>query len=159
MGQCKRTKEQIIHDIEDKHKKCCVCLERKHFDYFYNMNNKNDKKSYRCKACDEAAGAKWAKENPKKSYESIRGRQLKHKYGISLEDYKELWEKQQYKCAICEGTENATTGDRRNWNFAVDHDHETGKVRGLLCNNCNRGLGLLQDNPELLRKAANYVEQ
>ena len=88
----------------------------------------------------------------------MRGRNLKHKYGISLEEYKEMLTNQGGKCAICEVTENNTTGDRKDWNFAVDHDHKTGKVRGLLCNNCNRALGLFKDSANLLGEAKKYLE-
>ena len=62
---------------------------------------------------------------------------------------------QEYKCAIC--NTDKPTGK---WKvFAVDHCHETGEVRGLLCNECNRGMGLLRDNAELLRKAADYLDR
>lgn len=158
MPRLKRTLEQLALDIQEQHKKCCVCNERKHFDLFYNFKNKSDNKSYRCKVCDDKARKKWKNANPEKSYSSTRKRNLKHKYGISLEKYEEMLTEQEGKCAICKATENNTTGNRKDWNFAVDHDHETGKIRGLLCNSCNRGIGLLKDNPELLRKAAEYVE-
>lgn len=158
MPRLKRTSEQVALDIQEQHKNCCICGERKHFDLFYNFKNKSDNKSYRCKLCDDKARKKWSNANPEKAYSSMRGRNLKHKYGISLEKYKEMLTEQECKCAICGATENNTIGERKDWNFAVDHDHKTGKVRGLLCNNCNRGIGLLKDNPELIRKAAEYVE-
>jgi hypothetical protein len=61
---------------------------------------------------------------------------------------------QNYRCAIC-GTDKPTG----KWVvFAVDHCHVTGKVRGLLCNECNRGMGLLRDDATLLRKAADYLD-
>lgn len=159
MPRLKRTPAQIAEDIKQQHKTCCVCGERKHFNDFYNFKNKSDNKSYRCKLCDDKARKKWSSTNPQKAYESMRGRNLKARFGISLDDYKKMLEKQEGKCAICGVTENNTIGERKDWSFAVDHDHETGKIRGLLCNNCNRGLGLLKDNIELLRKAASYVEE
>lgn len=75
---------------------------------------------------------------------------LLRQYGITIEDYDLLLKKQNGKCAICGTTE---PGNRSN-NFSVDHDHITGKIRGLLCNDCNRGLGLLKDNAG---KAAKYL--
>jgi hypothetical protein len=83
-----------------------------------------------------------------------RCQSLKRRYGISFDDYKSLLEKQDYRCAICK-TEDMKTA-RTEW-FAVDHCHESGKVRGLLCNNCNRGVGLLQDSVEILENAINYL--
>jgi len=79
--------------------------------------------------------------------------QLNRMYGITEEQYKQMLASQNGCCAIC-GT-NKPTGK---WKvFAVDHNHETGKVRELLCNECNRGIGLLKDDPERLLKAAKYL--
>lgn len=60
---------------------------------------------------------------------------------------------QQYVCLICLGAD--ATGRR----LAVDHDHTTGKVRGLLCGACNTALGKMRDSPEQLRRAADYLER
>jgi hypothetical protein len=79
---------------------------------------------------------------------------LKRRYGITFDEYRALLEKQDYRCAICK-TEDMKTA-RTEW-FAVDHCHESGEVRGLLCNNCNRGIGLLQDSVEVLENAINYL--
>ncbi len=56
------------------------------------------------------------------------------------------------KCAIC-----GTTDTGKHMNFCIDHDHATGKIRSLLCNFCNAGLGHFRDNPQLLRKGADYI--
>ena len=92
-----------------------------------------------------------------------RNRKLRTKYGISLNEYEDIYEKQHGVCAICGLPE--TKAQRRGTGLPVtldslhvDHDHLTGKVRGLLCYRCNTGIGKLYDNPDLLRKAANYVE-
>jgi hypothetical protein len=91
-----------------------------------------------------------------KQYMSERQRkyQLRDKYGITDEDYNNMFISQDGKCAIC-GTSDQTGKWQR---FGVDHCHKTGKVRALLCNECNRGMGLLKDNAELLRKAADYLD-
>ena len=90
----------------------------------------------------------------------FKGYTLKRDYGISLGDYLQLLEAQKCCCALC----GRQDGDERNNNngskrLSVDHDHETGIIRGLLCSNCNKGLGSLMDSPELLRAAADYIEQ
>ena len=76
------------------------------------------------------------------------------KYGLTEEQFRAMETKQNSLCAICGKTEKNI--DR---NLSVDHDHVTGKVRGLLCSNCNRGLGYFKDNSELMKKAAEYVIQ
>ncbi len=83
---------------------------------------------------------------------------LRTKFGISLEEYTKILAQQNGCCAICH---KAPIGDdryREGKNLAVDHDHITNKVRGLLCDLCNRALGQFQDSPEFLRRAADYVE-
>lgn len=76
---------------------------------------------------------------------------LRVKYGLSWEEYQDMFERQNGVCAICEKTEEGRM-------LSVDHKHdETGKVRGLLCGSCNRALGLFKDDPELLQRAKEYV--
>lgn len=82
-----------------------------------------------------------------------RARWLKENFNMTVDDYMVIYEKQNGQCAICKSDQN---GSRKN--FCVDHDHETGKVRGLLCHNCNVSVGLMKDSPSLLRKAAEYLE-
>ena len=77
------------------------------------------------------------------------------KYGITPENYQELFKQQEGKCAICSSSEVSVA--RRSYNLFVDHDHETGKVRGLLCHHCNAGLGHFRDNEETLNKAIEYL--
>ena len=78
---------------------------------------------------------------------------LKTKYGLTQEQYDAKLAAQNGGCCICETKEPGGRGV-----FPVDHDHETGVIRGLLCDNCNNGLGRFQDNPEFLRRAATYLE-
>lgn len=89
----------------------------------------------------------WHKKNPLKS----KNLYLKRSFGIDIDEYMALLESQNGKCAICGGEDE--------WfNLAVDHCHDKKHVRGLLCSQCNRGLGLFRDSPDLLRKAAEYLE-
>jgi len=96
----------------------------------------------------------WDRQNPEKRKRYQRAKLLS-RYGITIDDYDLMMERQDGACAICGATEAAAS---RFHSFAVDHDHETGIVRGLLCIACNRAIGLLGDDPDLLRKAALYVE-
>ena len=73
---------------------------------------------------------------------------------MSYQDLLMIKEDQDYKCAICGIHEENVTKS-----LAIDHDHTTGLVRGYLCNNCNRGIGLLKDDPNVLRNAIEYLER
>lgn len=69
-----------------------------------------------------------------------------------MEEYKQLFLLQQYSCAIC-GKKHEINTKR----FAVDHDHTTGLIRGILCHSCNVGLGHFRDSEDLLRTATQYI--
>lgn len=73
---------------------------------------------------------------------------------MSLADWEALYDRQQGRCAIC-GAELDRTKSK---DIHVDHNHETGKVRGLLCSACNRGLGFFKENPETLLDAFHYLD-
>ncbi len=98
------------------------------------------------------------KEYCKKNKDNIAKRTKEHhlkiKYGITLEDYKELLKQQGGVCAICRKNEN-----RKIKFLSVDHDHKTGEVRGLLCNYCNSTLGYSKDNIDRLLKCAEYLNK
>ncbi len=81
---------------------------------------------------------------------------LKNTYGITKADHDLLYEEQGGVCKICK-KEGFLSSAKHKKKLAVDHDHETGRVRGLLCHNCNRGLGLFQDDPEILKNAIEYL--
>lgn len=88
--------------------------------------------------------------------ESIADKGLLRSYGITLNKYWEMLEEQDSKCAICR--EEGFTMAGYHWKkLVVDHCHTSGKVRGLLCHNCNRGLGLFQESSVNLEEAAKYV--
>ena len=89
---------------------------------------------------------------------SIRDRELRRKYGIDLTDYKSMVQEQDDACAICGTKEKGNArGKTRYW--AVDHDHETGQVRALLCQNCNALLGFSREDPAILERAIEYLEE
>ncbi len=97
----------------------------------------------------------WFQRNKERWYgPTVQHNRLKRIYGITLEEYQEIWDIQQGLCAICKKPESSQKGKK----LAVDHDHSTNKIRGLLCFNCNTAMGGFKENKELLRKAADYLE-
>lgn len=114
-----------------------------------------------CKAC----GTTFQPTNPCHLYCSDtckpnkKAMYLKRVYRISTENHQKMKIDQDSLCAIC-GSKGFLIGrNGHTEKLHIDHCHTTGKVRGLLCPNCNRALGLFQDNPELMRQAATYVEE
>ncbi len=84
---------------------------------------------------------------------------LRSKYNITLEEYNKMFWEQNGKCAICDNEESIIDPKtNKAKKLSVDHCHETGRIRGLLCGNCNRGIGLLNHNVKLIKKAALYCE-
>lgn len=77
---------------------------------------------------------------------------LKMKFGLTVDEYNDLLSVQGGKCAICR-----TRTDRQKQHMAVDHCHQTGKIRGILCSSCNKGIGHFKDNPTLLNRAIVYL--
>lgn len=96
----------------------------------------------------------YRKENP----EAFRKIDIKKKFGLTWEHYTELLKKQNNVCAICKQPETKLDyRSKKVLNLSVDHCHTTGKVRGLLCADCNRALGMFQDNTEILKNAIIYL--
>lgn len=87
--------------------------------------------------------------------ECCRDYQLLHKFRLTRKQYDELLMSQRGLCAICGSRLPASNGKTR---FCVDHDHYTGKIRGLLCNSCNLGIGYFKDDVAMLRQAIEYLE-
>lgn len=88
----------------------------------------------------------------------FRRRHLWKNFGMLLEEYEQLLAAQNGRCAICRRAEDKKWIQDRT-GFVVDHDHKTGKNRGILCHSCNVGLGLYGDDPVALRAAADYIER
>ncbi len=100
----------------------------------------------------EAKREKYQRESTNIWYEKIQRR-----FGITQEQYEAILKKQDGLCAICSKPQGSGTNqDKR---LAVDHDHKTGKIRGLLCTNCNPGLGFFKDDIVFLKRAIEYLER
>lgn len=126
-------------------KKCTKCKKEKELKEFYPAKFNRDGKSSWCKDC---------------ALVLVRENYLKRTHGITTEQYEHMLMLQNNGCAIC-GKEEDTFLPRYNRHkmLAVDHDHKTGRIRGLLCENCNRALGLFKDDEDLLLEAINYLNQ
>lgn len=88
-----------------------------------------------------------------KNREALYFKKIKRLFNISIDEYKTMWDNQEGNCAICKSQ------PERDLNLCLDHCHETGKVRGLLCTKCNKALGLFKDNKEKLLDAIKYLEK
>ena len=93
------------------------------------------------------------KQKEKYNYDVNRKYSLKSNYGLTPDEYDKLFEMQEGRCAICK-----TPQEELPKRLHVDHDHKTGKIRGLLCQKCNHGLGQFNDNSSLLYEAIKYLK-
>lgn len=109
-------------------------------------------KSWRSKNRDKvnATARKWYKKNRERNIDSVRRYQLRRKYGFAQELYEVYFFMQCGECAIC---------GRKDRRLVIDHNHKTGKIRGLLCTRCNLSIGSFEDSQELLLKAVMYLKK
>jgi hypothetical protein len=125
--------------------KCTKCKIFKILSNFYTDKDKSSGYRKECKSCISI--------RPKNlNKELVRNRTIKWKYGITSEEYETLVFKQNNLCAICDKPNNEQRLD-------IDHNHETGKVRGLLCHQCNLAIGCFKDNIEFMKKAIKYLRK
>ena len=120
-------------------KKCTRCKVEKPLTAFYKNRTNKGGLQYECKQCHSEPALQ------------RHTAHLRRVFGMSQEEFVLLLEKQNGVCAICQ--QGCKTGRQ----LAVDHDHATGDIRGLLCADCNLGLGRFQDDPKLLTKALAYL--
>ncbi len=149
-----------------KTKECTYCKQLKDVSCFYISRRDPSGLQKRCKdCCSEYAkiyrikNRKILNKNQRNFNKSQKGKvlernkHLKKKYSMDIGVYNNMLSKQNNVCAICKNK------CKKNKNLSVDHSHSTGNIRGLLCNDCNVGLGFFQDNILLLESAKNYLAQ
>lgn len=129
---------------------CSKCLIEKELSEYHKRNNRPCGVRSICKKC-----YKLYPKNKKNSDNYMRKYDIKKAYGITHEEYEEMLKTQNGVCAICGLVNN------HSWkkHLCIDHCHETKQVRGLLCDSCNRGIGLLKDNKDILYKAYEYLSK
>lgn len=133
---CKQSQQRSrsFEPAQDGEKKCNTCGLIKHIIEFKKAKHCTSGRGNECRDC-------------------LSFREIQYRYSLSKEDWHDLLSHQQGGCAICGEL------DQRSRVLNVDHCHNTGKIRGLLCNSCNRGLGYLKDDAEILLKASNYIRK
>lgn len=157
-------------------KKCTYCKETKPLSEYYPVANGVKGVRPRCKVCmltlertkyssDEEfriaklkSQANWLRDpdNLKEHRKRARRWHLKASYGMGLDDYDKMVDQQNGRCAVCE---ELPTDRKARSSLVVDHCHNTGKVRGLLCDLCNTAIGKMRDDADLVLKAARYLQR
>ena len=132
-------------------KTCSKCKIEKEDSEFFKRTGRKCGLTSSCKKCIAVSKIGYVR-NPVKQ----KNYDLNRSYGITVNEYDSLLEKQNYSCGICGESAAEKTKGRKKY-LCVDHDHETGLIRGLLCDSCNRALGLFGDSPAVLRDAIKYI--
>jgi hypothetical protein len=140
-------------------KRCKVCKVP------FTEENRYSERSYMCKTCEKQykkdryqsrqqelaeVQSNRRRADPDKYYATAKASRIRTKYGLEPEDVERMMKEQDGKCAICQAVLDAT---------CIDHCHDTGMIRGLLCTYCNKGLGFFRDNVQSLAAAIVYLEK
>jgi hypothetical protein len=141
-------------DMKDGHRNDCIECNKKLRKNWYSKNREDviqRTKQWQQQNRERhlATQRKRREENREALREKDRTRWLNAKYGLTPEGFDQLLAEQHGACAVC--------GRKMGQDLHVDHDHKTNEVRGLLCGSCNRGIGLLQENPTHLHQAGRYL--
>lgn len=136
--------------LEEETKMCSRCEEEKPVDSFHRRGSGRRSECSSCSARYYARRAPSIRAARRERYPDERARDRERRYGLTPEEFDRRMTEQRSRCAICRAELDAPV---------VDHDHETGAVRGLLCRPCNSGIGQLRDDPELVRAALAYLEK
>jgi hypothetical protein len=138
-GDCKTTSEFWASEVKLKRPSCIACSKKKQAAWRDKNRNKTRKKH-----------AAWRDAHPGKNLQYS----LKRRYSITVERYQEMLNAQDGLCACC-----GRPGEGGALRLLVDHDHDTGEIRGLICRRCNTGIGMLGDDADGVRRALDYLER
>lgn len=174
---CKKHGELTLDKVRKDGEKyrCKACRIESNNKSYYAHREKRISTSIRWKQKNKGDYNEWVRNDRKKNPEKYRKYERTHqeKYGkkrgvtldilsyykITLDQYEKLFTDQNHFCAVCNKpeTRKGRSGDIAR--LCLDHDHKTGKIRGLLCHSCNTGIGKFKDDIELLQKAILYLEK
>lgn len=157
MGGLTRVSTRLSTELRKQGlKRCPRCKQIKPVAAFYESGDSNQGTAAQCIVCSDiirrARPKGEGKTRYKKNVRGIRNNILIRDFGITLEQYERMAALQNNLCAICGDPEKGK-------GLAVDHNHQTGKVRELLCGRCNPAIGFLRDDPVLARKLASYLDK
>ena len=149
-------RKEYIKEWRQKNKERCKEYIKK-----CNLKNKDKRKQYNTNWARmnrnkiNAADRKRYKENPEKRKRYSKHKMLKKLYGITIDQYEEMYNKQNGLCFLCNSSQVESKNNR---NLCVDHNHFTNKIRKLLCNKCNIALGLFNEDIPLMERAIQYLK-
>lgn len=164
--KCKKQKElcEFGKDLRKKDNLCIYCkpcqteIRKKHFDETVDKKAQNRQLKWSLMSEEDKqkhrdSGREWARNNYQRRKSYWRIKRLKKEYNLTIEEFDNMLENQEYKCSICKCLLETE------WTTNIDHCHVSGKVRSLLCNKCNSGLGSFKDNIEFLEEAIKYLRK
>ena len=149
-------KQNELIDLSDypKTKVCTMCNRRLPIEKFGRRAPNKDGYDSWCKECDRKYREMWHRKYYKEHKREIAGKHTMRTYGITIDDKEDILAGQDYQCAIC-GKRLPLLGHDTH----IDHNHDTGEIRGILCNGCNNILGNAKDSVKILEKAIEYLNK
>lgn len=136
-------------------KTCKGCGEPKLLERFYGRKGNRDGLSNTCRTCEDVRSRAWQAANPERTRVTNKRTALRRYYGMTIEQYEEMLLGQDGRCACCGTDKPGGPGGT----LHVDHNHRTGKVRGLICSDCNTGIGKLGDDLNGVANAMAYLQR
>lgn len=155
---------------KEQRKYCPGCQKTKNVRNFHKHKNKPDGLASWCKECANGNSRRWAKSNKERrarvgqtyyeqNKDKVKAKRIEREYGLSPDEHKRMKKEQNNLCKLCGKPEtgiNGTSGEVQE--LCVDHCHETGKVRGLLCRRCNHLIACLGDTEQSIEKVLEYMK-
>lgn len=151
--QHKRFNQTPRRIVKDGFQYCPTCRQELPFNLFGSNVSRSNFLNMYCKKCTNTQNKQ---QYYKKNTEDIRAKYIQLTYNLSWEDYVNMFANQDGKCAIC-NTDIFLAANDRNKTAHIDHAHENGKIRGLLCGNCNVSLGGFNDDVKIMQNAIDYI--